>query len=362
MNNNLDWIFVTFCSLFVIGCESANNVITNDDLFDGNYFEPYRKDIIEINNSQSSSSSLVFAAYSDIHSDVENAKRILSFCDYYSEYLDDVICLGDNVVNDYSNDWSWWNKIKGSGLVLNAIGNHDTADYSLGVYSWTKFAGELSYKKFIAPYINDWKVYNPSKKTFYYKDYSNCGIRLIVLDPMCYDSQQEQFLSLALESALLSKLSVVSICHYPVDDIVPFDCGFTLSKFINSKIVTKNWSHEAGINTAPKCVQDYIDKGGTFICWLSGHLHKDAVGVLNKYPDQIAFVFEAATCDSNQCEGSDSTREKGTVNQDSFNVICFNPISKTINVLRIGNQLDINNRSKKQITLDYSNKRIIESY
>lgn len=144
---------------------------------------------------------LVLMHFSDIHDSGDAAARIKQFYDTFKmiggiKTIDDVVFTGDLVGITYGysknkNEWSQW----GIESVLFGIGNHDIilgTDYGTfeNAAGWGKVPTTELYNHFIAPYVSQWNVIQPSNaaengKLYYYKDYPSLGYRLFMLD--CFD-------------------------------------------------------------------------------------------------------------------------------------------------------------------------------
>lgn len=306
---------------------------------------------------------LVLLQYSDIHGDHENASRMMKFYSVFSSDIDDVLSCGDNLANDYDNDYSWWRKVTGSDKVLLSIGNHDSASYVEGVgYSWTAHAGEDCYEKFIAPSCSQWGVTLNASSTYYYKDYHDSGVRLVVLDCMSYDASQEEWFSHVMTDAEDRSLAVVALSHYPVSAFTPIDCAYSTRQDLEAGTIKEYWSHKPALGGAVAIVDKFIDKGGEFVCWLGGHLHKNAVGYLPKHHGQLILLTESASLNPDITRQGDSERKRGTKSQDSFNIIGIDPARHCLNVMKIGAEEDKEGRSRKFLSIDYHSREILETY
>lgn len=287
---------------------------------------------------------------SDAHVDAENLGRMLDFYNTHSRHINDIIHTGDGV-NYYENE----NPLEtvGGGIVMNVIGNHECWLESKGAYNYDATA-EQTYQKFIAPFISTWGVVSAGANLcYYYKDYADAKIRLVVLDCMHFDQKQAHWLSYVLEGAKLLGYSVVGVTHYPPQSgLTPIDCTFAS---IDNEVAPENAERMA--DDAYVVVDDFINNGGEFICWLSAHMHCDHIGVVNNHERQICICVN---CVFPASEG-DEERTRGTKTQDCFNVIAFDRTSKIINIVRVGASVDRYLRSKKTLCINYLTKDIISN-
>lgn len=147
--------------------------------------------------------SLVLFHFSDIHDDDTSARRIKDFVNEFKTIdgktaIDDVVFTGDLVGFTYGaslskNEWKDW----GFETYLWGTGNHDIipGEISSSIFangsSWGRVPHLDIYNKYIAPYVANWGVVQPSDaatkgKNYYYKDYPQLGYRLLMCDCFNY--------------------------------------------------------------------------------------------------------------------------------------------------------------------------------
>ena len=85
-------------------------------------------------------------------------------------------------------------------------------------------------------------------------------------------------------------------------------------------------------SAAYKKVARFIDKGGEFVCWMSGHGHYDEIGVLEADPRQL--LIRCATANHNRSKSA--SRHVGTKSQDSFNCISVDTDAKLVYIVKVG--------------------------
>ena len=295
--------------------------------------------------------------FTDNHSDyngiLSNIKR---FYDVYKKYINDALCTGDFMSDKWTDSFDFWNDVE-MGFVLIVIGNHDVWDRTQPgvVYVSQKEA----YDRYFAPYINSWMVTQPSNADangccYYYKDYSWQKIRLIVLDCMHYDDNQNSWLASVLDDARDNDIAVVCASHYAP--------SLYISTFItDSSFTTENRSFTSdSLDTrAVEAVKSFIDNGGEFISWVTGHNHLDYLATLNEYGNQ--FVINSDSANNYQSLYGTSARVQGTKSGDCFNCISFDRFSHTVRFVRIGVNYDMWMRKKETFCYDYKNNRMIYS-
>lgn len=290
---------------------------------------------------------LVLCHFSDIHGSRVNLERLLEFCNHYSIFIDDILHTGDSVNDQFSDDFSYW-KDAGATNVLNTIGNHDTA---LRGERWDVRAhvGKDSYNKFIAPYAPFWTITQPESARenglcYYYKDYKESGIRLIVLDCMLFDSDQRLWLERVLYDAFELDLSVICVSHYLAGKL-----DHSTENVFDSKSPVESTS---GIlnESASNAVDSFIDYGGAFICWLGGHIHIDSCARIQSRPRQLCINIAEALCSGAY---GDQKRVIGTKSQDLFNILSVNRNTRELSLLRVGADKDVLGRKRFKYTMQY---------
>lgn len=312
---------------------------------------------------------LVLAHFSDIHADGANLQRIISFCDRYSAYIDDILCGGD-MVYDYPGDGRGdaWTDISGAEKILVTAGNHDYKG-SDGAYSNTPdyvhetfFGGKAS-----------WGAAFPGDVNYYYKDYADSKVRLVVLDYFDWGDTQAAWLEAVLNEAKDQGHHIIISTHYTIGDfndfdtdkgavrpLVPVDCTF------HSLIAKKKSTifHKAAVDL----VQSFIDAGGNFVCWLTGHAHTDWFGTLKEditdsenpmhYSGQLNVSIDCA-CANGGAIVCDTERVIGEKSQDLFNIVSIDTYYKTLKIFRVGANYDSWMRKKDSICWDYGNGKLL---
>ena len=290
--------------------------------------------------------NLVLLHFSDIHAQANNLLRIKEFFSHYSQYINDVICTGDLLFNKWSDDFTYWENANVGDFMI-TIGNHET---TTDASTWGNVPMADVNARFIAPYIGNWGVQHQTGKNYYYKDYTTQKIRLIVIDPYYDETAQTTWLESVLNDALTSELSVVIAEHNPFPTYTPLQTSFV------SPYDTGVGALGNKIAAYMELVQNFHNNGGNFICWLCGHMHRDAVAKSVTYPNQLMVAVPATKIAES---GNDDKRIAGTKSQDCFNVVSINPTHKTITIIRIGSDLDSLLRHKGTLCVNYENKEIL---
>jgi hypothetical protein len=290
--------------------------------------------------------NLVIAHCSDVHGQSDNLLRFVEFVEKYKEYIDDSICTGDMIFNVWSDDFNYWSECGGDKILL-TIGNHETA---IEPNIWSGATHQDVYERFISPFVKNWGVIHEEGNTWYYKDYTSQKIRMVVIDPYYEQETQITWFESVLSDAITNKLSVVVFEHNPFQSYNPIECSF-------------NSLFRMGEGSLGSMIVPYMDKveifaanGGEFICWVCGHMHKDAVGTHSDYPNQMMVAVPATKIEESNNEDK---RIVGTKSQDCFNIISFDVTHKCVKVIRIGSDTDSCLRNRGTLCVNYLTKKIL---
>ena len=341
------------------------NGFTGIDILDLNTHKEFDNKVLQLSTRNISGSTkgnlpLVLAHFSDIHGDIDNLNRIIRWCSEYKNYINDIIHTGDNVKSQYSDGFDFW-QIEGAEKILNVIGNHDTRDDN---GNWTGIDAETSYNTFLKPYISNWEVTQPSdnenniqKVCYYYKDYIESKIRLIVLDCMHKTTEQLEWFTSILQNSMTNNLAVIVAIHgLPIAQstngctVANVDCNFT-SNFYYDDFSTFPYSEIS------EPIFNFVKNGGEFIAFIGGHVHKDKICKITK--DEISvpcILIDTARLDN---YSTDHQRVAGAKSQDCFNLIGFDTTTKMIKIVRVGNDYDNRLRHIGTLCYNYINNKVI---
>jgi hypothetical protein len=321
------------------------------------------------NSWESKTASLVLLHFSDIHADVEEISRIMQFKQKYSVYIDDVIHTGD-LVRGYYGDGSLElvQEAYHFGDILQVIGNHDLAKSS-------EDAGHLldpltnveAYNAYFKDYIANWGVTQPADaailgKLYYYKDYPSRTsdvsktIRLIVVNNFAdSDAAQQAWFSSLLDDARTNNMAVVVADHSPFGDADMVNCNF------NSMTEEYRINFFTPVNLSA-LVDDFIDAGGEFLCWINGHHHRDMF--IERGRNKQLDVSINTGCYYANLTGS-ARRPQGCVRmpynytRDCFNGIAFDPVNKVVKIQRFGSGWDSIGHKQEWLSYNYATHTIM---
>ena len=305
--------------------------------------------------------------FSDIHGDETNFKGIVQYIKKYKSMLTDVICTGDIVNYQFSDGIDWWKNNIENNRILMCIGNHDPL-VTQGTFDWFGKNAAECYERYFSPYIANWGVNYTQDLCYYYKDYSDVSIRLIVLDGMRWnnikeDTVQEEWFKQQLNDAKEKNLHVIVASHFPPDtsagnknNNINFDCWYA----------TQAWENEQYGLLNPK-VADSIDSfqknGGNFICYIGGHTHGDLFRPLKRYPNQLMVIVANASCSEHVknavCWYS---RSESDNSQELFNLLNIDTENKILSIVRVGCSFDRYARHIGTISFDYENHKVLSQY
>lgn len=312
---------------------------------------------------------LTLLHFSDIHGNEAAMKEAINIVDEYEDKIDDVIHTGDTIKTTFSTDMTKWEESGCANRVLNMLGNHDT--YLSDDYRLNAVEPEDAYNTLFKPYINDWGVTQPVGINdpnsedycgcYYYKDYSEAAIRLIVLDTDRWTNAQLDWMVATLEEAKLLGYAVVVGAHVPIGyqagKVIGIEnCNF--NPYTQLEFEIKDRNHTTLDESAAIAIDSFISTGGNFICWLCGHFHCGGFGYIEKHDQQLVLIAEKAGVGTN----NGAARIMGETNEYAFNAVTFNPSEKTIKVVRFGSHVDGSMRQRHVFCYDYENKKIISQW
>lgn len=308
------------------------------------------------NTGSGNSNVLSLSVFTDIHHDKENLERYIDFCNNYDSKINEKLCLGDMVSAKFSDDFTFWTNLSGSNNILCTVGNHDT--WVDGTTTGGSVAKTDVYNKFFANNIANWGVTQPTSASYsglmyYYKDYAEHNVRLIVLDCMFYDDAENSWFVSVLADAKEKGLHVICASHYQPSRVLERieNCNFYSTQYNYTNMVTFDTRACANVDA-------FIGNGGKFIAWLCGDTHWDAFGEINgANGKQLVLTFECACAHNSRWY--DSARIKGTLSQDSINFVAIDTYSGLIKVVRVGNNSDMYLKKKDCFCYDYQTHKLI---
>jgi hypothetical protein len=328
-------------------------------------------------NPPTSTEPLVFAHISDVHANsshgADQYKRFLEFVNHWKEkgYIDEIINTGDVVPNYYSDTLDWRNNLPSIENVMFVIGNHDTYDTTpSGITTMQKWQyhsaisvevanRQDAYNKYLVgpnnstPYINNWGVTQPGDAAengfcYYYKDYNDRKLRMIAIDVMGYDNNQDLWLQERLVEAITLDYHVFIITHFCGDIMTGLSCNYT-SLFSSGNDRSSLDGYNDYAYHIPISVDSFQSNGGNFVGYFMGHYHRDMVNILTNYPKQLAFAVSSGGVITIR----DYTKTAGCKNYDDFQICSIDTYNKTVRLIKVGADIDWYMRKKGIISISY---------
>lgn len=321
--------------------------------------------------------ALTLLHFSDLHGDSENLARIAQFKEAYSAWIEDAIHVGDAVAC-YWDDPNPWDQVPSAHTILNVVGNHDCWKGHL-LWSQTPLPYDatqadaysliMTGKNSARPFIRSWGVVQPEgfdrpssphyKACYYYKDYPDQTVRLIVLDCMHYGDIQHEWFQATLKQALGAGLTVIAAQHYPAQsglDAIPGGFSERDEVLGPEPSPAPDSQMERMPDRAFTAIDEFMAEGGTFACWLSGHTHLDFVGHVPGHSRQLQIIADKAGFKDDYMQ---EARPRGTRFQDAFNLVTVNPGRSLLVIQRIGCNRDQYLRPKTLFCYDYKNGTVL---
>ena len=329
----------------------------------------------------------------DIHG---RAVQMQSIVDYLNakSFIDAGIMLGDLAGSNYTSDFSFYPPIveQVNKPFITIAGNHDMGseeDPSLNAPSMEAF-----YNRYYAPTIQyAGTISHPSGKCYFYKDFADYGIRIIMLNQYDYPDADLQVVGYQKGLAMYSQAQidwfisvlnstpayygVIVALHMTPDKMIPYDCDFTSRNFrgkqsfaagsstISGDIIAdivNAWISGGTLNedytitvtsalTGLTATADFTSRGeGEFICYIGGHWHNDIISHDFKYPTQLMLTVNNAACVARE---SDMPRLEGSKSEDSFFIISVDRTNKKVNIVSIGARMANDMVKRESIRLSY---------
>lgn len=314
---------------------------------------------------------LMLLHFSDIHGDTAALNRIIEDAAALGNPYTDAICTGDMVTDVAGQISSWWPE-----NILTCIGSHDTASYTEGTgYNWTALSMADRDAYYISPFESNWGVTHTAGTSYYYKDYTNNNVRLIVMDAMLYEDEnttdadaQTAWLTSLLNGAITDGLHVLIAIHAPYSEGRCIECSFSdishlypYSKYHDLDPYGETFFKPDGSPITRHCstpqvvvdtVKAAITSGLNFIGYISGNTHRDNVYDLWGDGKQYQYcVTCAAVADEEQWRYSDLIRNE---TMDAYNIIVIDTDNSFIDIIRCGGaNVSVDMRNRKAIRFGY---------
>ena len=300
-----------------------------------------------------------------------------------------------------------------------SVGSNDKGHQEASA-DWDYMGKAWDFDTFYADYIDDLGITMPKgyddpaspyyKSCFWLKDYEAAKIRIIGLDGIHFNdkhrfstSEQETWLKASLDETLdpsnkVYGYSVIIACHYPLDDFkgdnvsfdedtrrpvynrnenggrvinhrtadvtnfhtIVFSSASADKRFsLREKVAApgEKYGYVSGeANPLGDIVQAWVDKGGKFIIWLSGHTHFDLLYYPTKYPELLCLAVDQA----GDLRGSGiADRPEESDARFCANYYGVDTQNGLFKIVRIGLNRDRFLVEKDVLCYDYINKKVI---
>ena len=306
-----------------------------------------------------------FLFMTDIHKDITRTQRAVKLANAWGDgYITTVLNGGDTVELTITEGLDWYYNLVNTLQmpILNTVGNHD---------AWETLGGNLAeattvYNKIIAPIAQQGAIVQPDNASangynYYYKDYRNT-LRLIVLDCMYWDDTQLTWLETVLSDARTSGLHVIIMTHaaFPWANMETVDCLWSKAGMLDGYSDSGAISDSTRTNIqAAQAVKTFMDAGGKFVCWLTGHQHGDDVHKLPEYGNQFVVTMGSFAQRASTLQKSDIEKN---YNYDCLTYIAIDATNEVIKFLRLGADIDMYGVKHNGLSIDYKNNRLIASW
>ena len=193
-----------------------------------------------------------------------------------------------------------------------------------------------------------------SCRCYYYKDYAEQRIRLVVLDCMHYDKAQHAWLADVLEQARQAGFTVVAAQHYPAQSgLDAIEGGFSdRDESIGPEpSPAPGRQMERMPDEAFGAVDAFME-----VVRANDAASYDFIGRIPGHGRQLQIIADKAGFKDDYMQ---EARPRGTRFQDAFNLVTINPGRSLVVVQRIGCNRDQYLRSKTLFCYDYRSGTVI---
>lgn len=328
-------------------------------------------------SDQAAPTPLALLHISDIHGNSSALHRINEKIDPYVNKINAKICTGDLVNNVAGQIDSWWDE-----SIMTTIGNHDTR---IGD-DWTALSVADRIAYYISPFEENWGVVRGEGQSYYYKDFADAKVRLIVIDAMLYiplpeldpdepdaandlspaAQAQNEWLSNTMDEATNLGYHVLIAAHAPCRGATPFACSFTHAGRTEPYVGHRNTC--ALSESVVELVKAKITAGCNFVGYLVGHTHKDDIWQAPDDPRQFFFTITCATWSQTADQAREVDRSSADytgsrsswdyasgANYDAANLVTIDTSRSLIKIIRVGGaDIDMYMRRRKAICIRYS--------
>lgn len=302
---------------------------------------------------------VTFAHFSDIHAAVDRWERICEYIDTY-DFIKFGVHTGDYVGSSMADGKDLYGTKKPiNKAILNVVGNHDTYTRANPYITADKAVTYANLYKSVDVVADGWDCTFgiASNAMYWFKDDDDSKVRFIAIDQYYWDDAQAEWFTSALTSARQNDFAVVLFMHTPMTKkITSIGTSFwTLGGWDTGVSETEDSPTIVAIRSA---IASFRSAGGTFICYLCGHVHSDQIGKLDT-DGLLQIRIENASGIGVWCE---SNRQKNTKNYDCLNIVQIDRAYGLIKVVRVGVNTDPHMQAKNAVCYDYINGKLISNW
>ncbi len=299
--------------------------------------------------------------FSDIHGNLSAMKKAVSLIEQYSAKIDDAIHTGDVTLTNLGQGILNWIQSGCAETVLGVVGNHDS--YANGNLVLNSATREEVYNTLFADYISGWNVVQPAGvddaesayycACYYYKDYSTPQIRLIVLDSERWDANELAWFTATLDDARANGYAVIVASHCAPGAVTGLHGNWNYIGVENFDSSTPTFATIT--EDAPNAIDAFVEAGGEFVLWISGHFHRGGFGHLANHPNIFVMVAEKASVDRT----TGAARISGESNEYAFNMLSVDASDKLVRMVRYGSNADAWLRPRNVFTYNYESHTVV---
>ncbi|MBQ6762319.1 MAG: metallophosphoesterase [Bacteroidales bacterium] len=313
-------------------------------------------------------SEATFLFFTDIHlawkSDIGyNLQRIVQLANKWKAdgKLTAVLNGGDNMqlgTESYSTYISQMASCNAD--LIQTVGNHDT------------YGGIDTYDAFIAPIASSYTgIIQPANAAandlcYFYKDYGD--VRVISYDSVyarsneSYLTAEHTWLESVLSDAITNEKYVIILTHYPFlenNTVKVENCSWR-TNFEHKYLPDAMLSGQTIPDSACSIVDNFIDGGGHFVCWLTGHTHTLGMFTNSLHPRQLLFNLGSANNQKNE-SGLQLYGEA----DNKYDNLCYVGVNKSRNnvfFMKVGSNDDRWLQKRDTFVWDFANAKMITCY
>lgn len=357
----------------------------------------------------------IFAHISDVHGDFKRLENCIEYANALG--VDAIINTGDNVLYDSKDEATFQVDVlrKYRNIpYITCIGNHEVYTRQNGAEG--KVTSEELIDRFITPYVTQYSYMKAAESktdnAFYYVDFGSRKIRVIVLnqyDNACYwgagcggrlgQEQVTWFCNTLLNTP--EEYGVIVVLHSPEDRIdtpeefsswnqtVNYDGrnedtdGYAVEGLYTNSIRPIEQIIDAFISRKQLCIAfqentrqgnngedvavniDFssLAKGVEFLCYMSGHRHKDNIGYLHRAENRQLMLnivcgnpYYATGGGLAFSEGCDLPRGDRGLTQDAFNIYAIDRQDGCVRIARVGSSVSFEGIHRDFLIAPYRNE------